>query len=195
MVFYEIIGISDGKQPIEICCRYSNILELKGIFKRDKKRLRRKEIEKYVVECTDSGERFRQAFTLFVVATMLVPISGSCIPTFRLYNIIDVESICTRNWASWCFVFLVASTTTWKKKPQRYCYGCVLFLQVHSDLHISFDRRCCISALKICAFVVLAFLSAQVTKCAQVCGYCCDTANSLEAYVNCRGFIVFIQQA
>lgn len=99
-VFSEVIGISDGGRSIETCGRAYEILELKFIFKRNKKGLRRSEIEKVVVECTDGRGRFRQAFALFVVATVLGPISGSHILTFWLYNILDVDVVRTCNWAS-----------------------------------------------------------------------------------------------
>lgn len=129
--FERVVTIRDGGRAIDTCGRPSNIYELKILFDRNSKGLPRTCMERLLIEGIDGGRTFSQEFTLFVVATLLVPISGLYISMFWLPNVIDIDAIQLWNWVSWSLDFLVTSSLTWKKKLQKCC-GCLLFLEVMS---------------------------------------------------------------
>ncbi|GAY54463.1 hypothetical protein CUMW_156900 [Citrus unshiu] len=70
----------------------------------------------------------RVAFTLFTIATLLCPTSGSYISVSYLFSLVDVKNIRNRKWASFSFYKLVQSITKYKEEHLTYINGCLLFM-------------------------------------------------------------------
>lgn len=75
-VFAKVMRVGNDGRLTEPCGRSFKIQQLRCLFNKDTKGIRRRKIEKFLDACTDGGEVFQQLLTLFLVATLLDPILG-----------------------------------------------------------------------------------------------------------------------
>ncbi|KDO40232.1 hypothetical protein CISIN_1g045153mg, partial [Citrus sinensis] len=125
-----IMGLKDGDFNLVLEGERLDIQGLCEIFHAPNRGIHIKRVEEILLNQKVCDKYFKVAFTLFTIATLLCPPSGSYISVSYLFSIVDVKNIGSRKWASFSFYKLVQAITKYKEEHLTYINGCLLFMQV-----------------------------------------------------------------
>lgn len=67
---------------------------------------------------------------MFTLCTVICPPGGVHISCGILFSLMDVNSMQTRNWVTFCFYRLIQGIMRYKKEKLAYIGGCLLYLEV-----------------------------------------------------------------
>ncbi|KAH9726901.1 hypothetical protein KPL70_008455 [Citrus sinensis] len=138
-MFSKIMGVKDGGMGIKINGASDHIAEVRRIFQPTVKGIRIRTLEEVIEQLDEANKIFKVAFTLFAIATLLCPI-GSYISTLFLHPIMDVSSIKSLNWATFCYDWLVKSICRFQNQQAAYIGGCLHFLQIFYLHNVAYDN-------------------------------------------------------
>ncbi|KAL9451746.1 hypothetical protein AB3S75_013336 [Citrus x aurantiifolia] len=133
------MGVKDGGMAIKINGASDHIAEVRRIFQPTVKGIRIRTLEDLIEQLDEANKIFKVAFTLFAIATLLCPI-GSYISTLFLHPIMDVSTIKSLNWATFCYDWLVKSICRFQNQQAVYIGGCLHFLQIFYLHNIAYDN-------------------------------------------------------
>ena len=122
------MGLKDVDLDIVLKDERLDIQGLCEIFHLTNMGIHIKRVEEILLNQKVWDEHFKVAFTLFTIATLLCPTSGSYISVSYLFSLVDVKNIRNRKWASFSFYKLVQSITKYKEEHLTYINGCLLFM-------------------------------------------------------------------
>jgi hypothetical protein len=94
-------------------------------------------LKRIIEEGKEADQTFKVAFILYTFSFVLCPTIPGRVESSLIIPLVDINSIHTKNWASFCFCQLVEGVGLYKNNTDEYMSGCVLFLQL-----LYFDSVC-----------------------------------------------------
>ena len=135
--FAACMGVADGGSSIEMCGEDSEITELREKYCTSKRGIPIAYVIERLRTITTADDDFCILFCLFAIGTILCPTPSAYISPYYLHVLKDVNSISSKNWATWCFNFLWDGVKKVNENKTSSIRGCVLFLMVNNNLQFS----------------------------------------------------------
>lgn len=136
--FSYIMGVSDGGKPLQLEGERSTTADYLHKFNATSRGINIKALAEILRNSKLADDFFKVTFMMFALCTVLCPPEDVHISGDFLFSLIDVKSIRTRNWATFCFHRLIQGITRYKEDKLAYVGGCILYLEVmYNDVNNS----------------------------------------------------------
>ena len=145
LVFSHIMGISGGGDVVHLSGDSNDGLINK--FRITNRGIKLPHLEEQLKIMKTTDDDFKITFCLYLLGTVLAPAAGEYVDWRYLHVLGDVKNIRGKNWGRWCLDQLVIGIQKFHSNRSKYITGCLLFLQVHINLHI----YCLLLSLLVCA--------------------------------------------
>lgn len=128
--FTSVMGIVDGGTNVETIGDEFEIVELRAKYCTGRKGIAIATVVQRLQNIRTADDEFRILFCLVVIGTVLCPTPATYIHPSYLHTLKHVNTISSKNWATWCFNFLWDGVKKFKEDGAASLSGCVLFLMV-----------------------------------------------------------------